>query len=377
MLVLCYWTVTENSFVFISSSSLFLLSPATIPNPSLWCAAEDAITFLKCFFLFIFFIYLSVSSELIFHILSKPFLKRQMILIYFSNSNYQERTVRTVPSIAFPATGALTRSRPVTHPWDPRSVRPALPQPPHSPYLASQPRTLKETGTSRENRTPLRFGPNPGACMKVGVSIYFLVAVGWRLHGVLGGDPWFLFVLLTFAQRGKFWETSPACKYCNWFLSLNKNETSHVTVSKRLEPFHGWRWKPVTEKQTFWSGVLLKYFEFKKYYPLPKAFWATSVWRSSFSFDPVDKLTASPSMATTKTVQCQTLYNLSCHQQQKLLAYLFFYNLQIVAAAVSYSTSEATSSRNVACIHICIFCQNNCKAKLTGNKSLQFQPHLD
>lgn len=125
-----------------------------------------------------FFICLSVSSELIFHVPSKPVLKSQMMLIYFSNSNCQGRTVRTVPSTAFPATGALTPSRPVTRPWQPLSAKPALPLPPHSPYLASHPRTLKETEPSRENRTPLRFGPSRGACMKVGVSIC-IFGGGW------------------------------------------------------------------------------------------------------------------------------------------------------------------------------------------------------
>lgn len=125
-----------------------------------------------------FFIYLSVNSELIFPAPSKPVFKSQMMLIYFSNSNCQGRTARTVRSTAFPATGALTPSRPVTRPWHPRSVKPALPLPPHNPYLASHPRTLKETGPSRENRTPLRSGPSLGACMKVGVSIC-IFGGGW------------------------------------------------------------------------------------------------------------------------------------------------------------------------------------------------------
>ncbi|MEQ2157715.1 Membrane-associated guanylate kinase, WW and PDZ domain-containing protein 1 [Goodea atripinnis] len=101
-----------------------------------------------------------------------------MILIYFPNSNCQGRTVRTVPSIVFPATGALTRNHPRTRLWHPLSARAALPRPPRSPCLACLPRTLKETGPSTENLTPLRSGPSPGACMKVGIYIGHIVKYG-------------------------------------------------------------------------------------------------------------------------------------------------------------------------------------------------------
>lgn len=105
-------------------------------------------------------------------------LHSQMILICFSNSSCQGRTVRTAPSIAFPATGAPTQTRLCTRPWHPLSARAALPRPPRSPCQGSRPRTRQLTGPSRENQTPLRSGLSPGACMKVGVSIY-IFGGGW------------------------------------------------------------------------------------------------------------------------------------------------------------------------------------------------------
>lgn len=145
---------------------------------SLFAAAEHAGTFFVLFFVFVLFCSSSVSSVFFSHPLPQLTFNSHLILIYFFNSSCQERTARTAPSKVFPATGAPTLTLPCTHPWHPLSVRAALHRPPRNPYRASHPRTPQPTGPSRENRTPLRSGPSPGACMKVGVSILFFGG-GW------------------------------------------------------------------------------------------------------------------------------------------------------------------------------------------------------
>lgn len=139
---------------------------------------------------FFFFSFMSVSSYLSLHFHSFVVDVRHFIVkSYWSaspKSSCQEKTARTAPSTAFPATGVSTQTRPHTHRWQPLSTRARLPRPHLSLCQVCHRRTPLQTELSRENRTPLRSGPSPGACMKVGVSIFFLVAVGWGLHGAAG-----------------------------------------------------------------------------------------------------------------------------------------------------------------------------------------------
>lgn len=123
--------------------ALFLLSQTTTPNPLVFHAPTQ----------------LAFNTQ---------YTDTDLLL---QKSSCPGRTVRTAPSIAFLATGAPTQTHPCTRPWDPLSTRALLPRPPLNPCQAC-PRTLWQTGLFRENRTPLRSGPSPGACMKVGVSIY-------------------------------------------------------------------------------------------------------------------------------------------------------------------------------------------------------------
>lgn len=94
------------------------------------------------------------------------------------NSRCRGRTVRTAPSSAFPASAAPTPTRPRTRPRRPGSARTPLLRCRRSPCRGFRPWTRRSTGPPRGNRIPLRFGPSPGACTKVGVSRNFLVAVG-------------------------------------------------------------------------------------------------------------------------------------------------------------------------------------------------------
>lgn len=127
--------------------------------------------------------YLSLHFRLFFVVVAVEF-RRFIMKSYRSSSpqkkksSCQEKTARTAPSTAFPATGASTRTRPRTHRWPPPSARARPPRPRLSLCQVCRRRTPPRTGPSRENRTPLRSGPSPGACMKVGVSMLFLVAVG-------------------------------------------------------------------------------------------------------------------------------------------------------------------------------------------------------
>lgn len=137
------------------------------------------------------FFFLSVSSYLglhfhIFAVEVTHFIMKSYLSASPKKSSCQEKTARTAPSTAFPATGVSTRTRPHTHRWPPLSARAWLPRPHLSLCQVCHHRTPLQTELSRENRTPLRSGPSPGACMKVGVSILFLVAVGWGLHGAAG-----------------------------------------------------------------------------------------------------------------------------------------------------------------------------------------------
>lgn len=130
-----------------------------------------------------FFSFLSVSSYLRLHfqcVVVKVLLRNRidLIAIDLHYSSCQEKTARTAPSTAFPATGVSTQTRPHTPHWLPLSARARLPRPHRSLCQVCHPRTPLQTELSRGNRTPLRSGPSPGACMKVGVSILFLVAVG-------------------------------------------------------------------------------------------------------------------------------------------------------------------------------------------------------
>lgn len=109
---------------------------------------------------------------------SLHFFNCEIVTMWLSNSSCPEKTARTAPSIAFPATGVSTQIRHRTRPWHLLSLRALLPHPHLSHFQASRPRTLQQTEPSRGNQTRLRSGPSPGACMKVGVSILFLVAVG-------------------------------------------------------------------------------------------------------------------------------------------------------------------------------------------------------
>lgn len=104
----------------------------------------------------------------------------EISLMCFSNSSCHEKTARTAPSTAFPATGASTQTRPCTRPWHPPSARASLHHHPLSLCLACHPKTHQQTEPSRENQTPLKSGPSPGACMKVGVSIYIFGGSGMR-----------------------------------------------------------------------------------------------------------------------------------------------------------------------------------------------------
>lgn len=139
----------------------------------------------SCFILFCLSVLTSVS------IFTVVWSKLDILLwnpvdLLLQKSSCQEKTARTAPSTAFPATGVSTPTHPHTHPWQPPSARAWLPRPRLSLCQVCQRRTPLQTELSRESRTPLRSGPSPGACMKVGVSTLFLVAVGWGLHGAAG-----------------------------------------------------------------------------------------------------------------------------------------------------------------------------------------------
>lgn len=132
-----------------------------------------------CFlFLFRLSVRTSVSAFTVFCRRSSTFYYEILSMCFSKKSSCQEKTARTAPSTAFPATGASTRTHPRTHRWPPLSARARLPRPRLSLCQVCHRRTPLQTELSRENRTPLRSGPSPGACMKVGVSILFLVAVG-------------------------------------------------------------------------------------------------------------------------------------------------------------------------------------------------------
>lgn len=137
-----------------------------------------------------FYPFLSIRSHLSLHFRSCVVKVRHFIVkscwSASPKSNCQEKTARTAPSTAFPATGVSTPTHPHTHPWQPPSARAWLPRPRLSLCQVCRRRTPLQTELSRESRTPLRSGPSPGACMKVGVSTLFLVAVGWGLHGAAG-----------------------------------------------------------------------------------------------------------------------------------------------------------------------------------------------
>lgn len=172
--------------IFLNSNSeLLCIHISAVPVPPLTNHNPDSYFLFRCwrcnnllFFFLCFCLLLSVIFEFSFHAPVQKIWNSQMILICFSNSSCQERTARTAPSIVFPATGARTQTRLCTLPWHPLSVRATRPHLPRSLCRDSQSRTPQETGPSRENRTPLRFGPSPGACMKVGVSI-FISGGGW------------------------------------------------------------------------------------------------------------------------------------------------------------------------------------------------------
>lgn len=122
--------------------------------------------------------YLSLRFHGFFAVEVRRFIMKSYRSASPKKSSCQEKTARTAPSTAFPATGASTRTHPRTHRWPPLSARARLPRPRLSLCQVCHRRTPLQTELSRENRTPLRSGPSPGACMKVGVSILFLVAVG-------------------------------------------------------------------------------------------------------------------------------------------------------------------------------------------------------
>lgn len=163
-----------------------LISPLTIDHRTSYCPSttDNVIT--------LFSISVLSSASVFTGVLSKLTFKYEIILICFSNSSCQEKTARTAPSIAFPATEASTLIRLCTRPWHPLTARAPPPHLRLSLCQAYRPRTPQQTEPSRESRTPLRSGPSPGACMKVGVSIY-IFGGGWMRAAWgswLNGDTW-------------------------------------------------------------------------------------------------------------------------------------------------------------------------------------------
>lgn len=210
----------------------FFLSPfSTQTAPQfIFLAAERATTL--CFFLPRRPLRLSLSDR-------PPFSQVRLceilsIRLRLSRSSCRGRTARAAPSTASPATAASTQTRRCTRPWPPRSARAPPHRPPPTRCPACRPRTRWATGPSRGNRTPLRSGLSPGACMKVGVSMLFSwwqfgrrAAWGRRLTGdtrcvfaVLHERKWVLFWGLCLSTLGSALVSDLLCQLKYQLLSV-------------------------------------------------------------------------------------------------------------------------------------------------------------
>lgn len=103
------------------------------------------------------------------------------------SSSWKGRTVRTALSTASPASAACVWTRPYTRP-SPCPPRAPRPRPPSSHCPACLLPRSPEMAPPRRSQTPSKYGPSPGACMKVGVSIMSF-GVGYsRLAPFLSGS---------------------------------------------------------------------------------------------------------------------------------------------------------------------------------------------
>lgn len=99
------------------------------------------------------------------------------------SSSWRERTARAALSTVCRATAVPPRTPHHFTPHRPCPTR-RRPHPPQSSRcLASLSRTFRQTAPLPRNQTPSKSGPNPGACMKVGVSN---MGFWWRVLGELG-----------------------------------------------------------------------------------------------------------------------------------------------------------------------------------------------
>lgn len=95
------------------------------------------------------------------------------------SSRWREKTARVATAV-FPQTRLST-----PHRLHPQRRRPRLPPPSRCP--ACHLRSRQQTARSPRNRTRSKFGPSPGACMKVGVSnmgFWWWVLGKLELYGV-------------------------------------------------------------------------------------------------------------------------------------------------------------------------------------------------